>query len=525
MRKSVLMFLAILSVMIVAGKLDGKVIVIDPGHGGPDDRGAVTENLEEAVINLKVAFYLREMLEKEGAIVLMTRAADTAISLRRRVDLANKLDADLFLCLHQNYMETNRKADFSIVYFPSRTMDYSINLAHILAEKFEEYVGTKPGDIGPGDVYVMRNIRVPAILGEPCLMSNPEREKWLMNDENLKKEAKAYRDAVIELFSKPIPKLSMSADIVGERFEVYSDVPLEKAGAFLGVKQLSVTLKSSTTLIVNIPGDISPGDYELYVYGISEDGVYSKSLRKFVRYSPEPDEIDVSVYPDIAPAKAGSYFLIRIRAYHSDHPLEIEPVVQVDSGFVAFSNGDYIVPYMGFDDVELRVEFGTLVRKIQLKFQGKENVRVLFLEDEDGNPIGTLEYRGGREEIVVEGYKPVEYEAELVRPVSFETLVLSKTAEGKVAGKLIGVVFKPDQEDLAKSIEEILRGMNAEVILRVVETTRDEFKIAREFNKKVDAAILISLSNSKLEKFLRIPFIISSGTPEEIVNELLGILR
>ena len=512
-----LIFIVLFLSMLFSGKLDGKVIVIDPGHGGPDDRGAVTESgLEEAVINLKVALYLREMLEDEGAIVVMTRTKDVPVPLKRRLEIAHRVDADLFLCIHHNYMETNRSADFSIVYFPSYSVDYSVNFAKILAEKFEKYVGTKPGDIGPGDVFLMRNLKVPGVLGEPCLMSNPEREEWLRNDENLKKEAMAYRDAVIELFSKKIPNLKMEKNVVGSSFRVESDVKLAGGGAFLNWRKIDVTVDGSG-MIVKVPDDVKPGNYDLVVYGISEDGIRSKALRKRITYSPKPDKVELEIFPKNAPALAGSYYLIRYSALYKGHPLEIRPSVE---GFAIQKDGEIIVPYMGREIEKIELSFKGLNKILDLKFSGDELVRVVFLKGESGEDLGSVEYRGGDLDIEIPGYEKVTYSASLTEPVSFDTLVLKVSEEALFSGKKIGVICK-DVKD-AESVKKLIESRGGEVVIGVVKNLRDEMRVIRKFRKEGIEVVVAMVGDEKLKRFERFFKVVKYVENEK---ELLRMLK
>ena len=55
--------------------LSGKVIYIDPGHGGVDP-GSVVGNIYEKDINLAISKFLELELNKYGAIVFLTRNGD-----------------------------------------------------------------------------------------------------------------------------------------------------------------------------------------------------------------------------------------------------------------------------------------------------------------------------------------------------------------------------------------------------------------------------------------------------------------
>jgi N-acetylmuramoyl-L-alanine amidase len=77
-------------------------IVIDPGHGGHDP-GARGNGISEADLVLDVAKRLEQLLVKEQNFeVVLTRSANTYVSLEDRTALANTSDADLFLSIHAN---------------------------------------------------------------------------------------------------------------------------------------------------------------------------------------------------------------------------------------------------------------------------------------------------------------------------------------------------------------------------------------------------------------------------------------
>ncbi|WP_298917911.1 N-acetylmuramoyl-L-alanine amidase [uncultured Roseobacter sp.] len=86
---------------IVAPVADERfVVAIDPGHGGVDP-GAEREEVAEKDLMLKIAFELREELLRSGqADVVLTREADTFVSLEGRVAIAHRAGADVFLSLH-----------------------------------------------------------------------------------------------------------------------------------------------------------------------------------------------------------------------------------------------------------------------------------------------------------------------------------------------------------------------------------------------------------------------------------------
>ena len=78
-------------------------VVLDPGHGGPIDTGAVGANgTPERDINLRVARAAEAMLLELGIPTLLTRTDDYATPLSVRADLADAVEASLMVSIHHN---------------------------------------------------------------------------------------------------------------------------------------------------------------------------------------------------------------------------------------------------------------------------------------------------------------------------------------------------------------------------------------------------------------------------------------
>ncbi len=83
------------------GRLAGKVVIVDPGHGG-QDTGATGGGVREKDLALAVSKLLAEDLTRAGATVIMTRKTDVFIPLQVRSDISNRNHADLFIAVHIN---------------------------------------------------------------------------------------------------------------------------------------------------------------------------------------------------------------------------------------------------------------------------------------------------------------------------------------------------------------------------------------------------------------------------------------
>jgi len=113
-------------------------VVIDPGHGGKFP-GAVQNGIEEEDLNLAVSLIVRRLLEKQGVDVTLTRSSDEHLSedwstdLNRRVDISNRLNADLFVSIHAN-SSRNRRLKGSDVFIARESEDADERVAKALRE-------------------------------------------------------------------------------------------------------------------------------------------------------------------------------------------------------------------------------------------------------------------------------------------------------------------------------------------------------------------------------------------------------
>ncbi len=197
--KMVLFILTFLVASIgIGGVLGGKVIVLDPGHGGIDTGAIGRDGLLEKKINLDVALDLWKILKIQGATVYMTRKTDKTVYLEDRIDLANEKHADLFVCIHHNSVENAPEVDRTQVFYWSAT-DTSKMAAGELLKSFERSFNLK-GQLVRNDFKVLRLAKVPAVLVESCFMSSPQREKWLRDPYNLWREALALDNGILKYF-------------------------------------------------------------------------------------------------------------------------------------------------------------------------------------------------------------------------------------------------------------------------------------------------------------------------------------
>jgi N-acetylmuramoyl-L-alanine amidase len=110
------------------------IVAIDAGHGG-EDRGAIGyRGLQEGEVNLEIAKLLESQLDlMPGVSAFLTRSDDYFIPLRKRIEIARRYQADIFVSIHCN-ASRDHGATGTEIYFLSLT-SATDEAARSLAEK------------------------------------------------------------------------------------------------------------------------------------------------------------------------------------------------------------------------------------------------------------------------------------------------------------------------------------------------------------------------------------------------------
>lgn len=188
-----LFFVPAVSAEVYSDSIKGKVLVVDPGHGGFDP-GAVKGGTYEKTINYEIAQKLKKELEEKGATVILTRNSDynlavpglhkraaTRYDLKKRLEIAEKSGAVLFVSIHVNSINNARIRGSEAFYAPKS--EKSKLLAECIQEELRAIPDIEKRIAKPSDFFILSNARIPAVLVEVGYLSNPEeRKKLLSND-------------------------------------------------------------------------------------------------------------------------------------------------------------------------------------------------------------------------------------------------------------------------------------------------------------------------------------------------------
>ena len=184
----------------------GKVIYLDPGHGGIDP-GAIYKDIEEADINLKIAKKTQKILEQKGAIVYLTRYGDYDLSvpntinkkrsdLSRRGNIINRSNCDLYLSIHLNAESSNTWKGAQMFY--DNINQENEKIAKIFQEAFKKNLKTNRKYKQKESFYLTKRIERPGILIEAGFITNPNERYLLTTDAYQQKIANTILEATIE---------------------------------------------------------------------------------------------------------------------------------------------------------------------------------------------------------------------------------------------------------------------------------------------------------------------------------------
>jgi N-acetylmuramoyl-L-alanine amidase len=175
--------------------LKGKVIVLDPGHGGYDS-GTRGITFLEKTLTLRTALELKPLLESAGARVILTRNSDYYLSLTQRVNISNNYKAHAFISLHYNAYSSTSSGVMTFYYSSSKDAALSRTIQSSLA------ASTQLRNLGAkyGNYHVLRENRQPAALVELGFLSNPTEEKLVATTTYQKKAANGIYNGLFRYF-------------------------------------------------------------------------------------------------------------------------------------------------------------------------------------------------------------------------------------------------------------------------------------------------------------------------------------
>ena len=179
------------------------LVVLDPGHGG-NDTGARGTELNEKDVNLDIALKAGAILVKNGVDVEYTRKTDSTVGLEERALIANDLNAELFVSIHNN-SDTARVGKGTETYFyaPLSTPELYMQRdeRELLAQKLQQQLISKlrltDRGVKEKNLSVLRNATMPSALVEVMFISCPDEQALLKQDKYKTLAAEAIAQGIL----------------------------------------------------------------------------------------------------------------------------------------------------------------------------------------------------------------------------------------------------------------------------------------------------------------------------------------
>jgi N-acetylmuramoyl-L-alanine amidase len=219
-------------------RMELDLVVLDPGHGGENFGGIGPTGYTEKEANLAISRKLKDILERAGIEIILTRNDDIFLDLETRTEIANSVGADLFISIHANGFSGKEAGGFE-VYFLSPALDdeartvaamenagsavipmtgpepsdevafilwdtaqnefvvESSHLAQLVDEELAKSLNIPNRGVKQADFVVLTGAYLPSVLIETAFITNPREEDLLKDEAFQETVANGIADAVL----------------------------------------------------------------------------------------------------------------------------------------------------------------------------------------------------------------------------------------------------------------------------------------------------------------------------------------
>ncbi len=162
-----------------------KTIVIDAGHGVPDEGAQSSTGTTEAETNLKISLKVQNLLEQSGCTVILTRSDENAIydvdsntlkqkkisDIRNRVKIGNESSADIFVSIHLNKIPQQQYYGWQCFYKEGN--EQSNKLAKSIQENLNKSMQKENNRVAMkiDNIYIIKHVEIPTSIVECGFLS------------------------------------------------------------------------------------------------------------------------------------------------------------------------------------------------------------------------------------------------------------------------------------------------------------------------------------------------------------------
>lgn len=179
------------------GLRQGRLLLIDPGHGGEDGGAVSVSGIPESGINLAIALKCDQLAGLFGQPVQLLRREEVSLAdpdaetlrqkkrsdLEKRVEIVNGASDAVLLSIHQNFFTNAAYSGAQVFHRPGEESKlWATEVQNQLRQHLDEHNQRQVKEI-PTEIYLMSHISCPAILVECGFLSNPEEDALLQTED------------------------------------------------------------------------------------------------------------------------------------------------------------------------------------------------------------------------------------------------------------------------------------------------------------------------------------------------------
>lgn len=175
------------------------VVIIDPGHGGPDPGAVGIGGLQEKGIVLDIGMKVAAILQQRGVYAMLTRADDRDLDLEPRVQMAEQVNATVFVSIHANAISLSRPevSGLETYYFQSGS-----ELAQTIHQAVLQATGVADRGVRTARFYVLRKTSMPSVLVEVGFVTGQDDAARLSNPSYRTQMADAIARGILQYLQR-----------------------------------------------------------------------------------------------------------------------------------------------------------------------------------------------------------------------------------------------------------------------------------------------------------------------------------
>jgi N-acetylmuramoyl-L-alanine amidase len=178
-----------------------QVVVIDPGHGGPDPGAIGIGGVRETDVVLDIGLEVSRILQRQGVVVYLTRTDERDVDLPPRVSLAERVNAAVFVSIHANAISMSRPDINGLETYHAPGAYLGARLARTIHSTILSNLRIRDRGVRGARFYVIRKTSMPATLVETGFLTGQEDIVNLRNPAWRKQMAQAIAQGILNFLN------------------------------------------------------------------------------------------------------------------------------------------------------------------------------------------------------------------------------------------------------------------------------------------------------------------------------------